>query len=88
MRVPIATSPGRGGFRPELELRYDSGSGNGPFGTGWQLSVPRIARKTDKGLATWADGQDVFVLSDAEDLVPDLDDAGGKTTAARRRGSG
>ena len=32
MSVPIATSPGRSGFGPQLSLSYDSGAGNGPFG--------------------------------------------------------
>src|SRR3954467_9752397 len=49
MTVPIATSPGRSGFGPQLALAYDSGAGNGPFGLGWNLSVPSITRKTDKG---------------------------------------
>src|SRR4051812_41460689 len=48
--VPIATSPGRAGFGPQLALSYDSGAGNGPFGFGWSLSVASITRKTDKGL--------------------------------------
>ena len=48
--VPIATSPGRSGFGPQLALSYDSGAGNGPFGFGWSLSLPAITRKTDKGL--------------------------------------
>src|SRR5262249_38615718 len=39
MTVPIATSPGRSGFGPQLSLTYDSGSGNGPFGFGWSLSL-------------------------------------------------
>src|SRR6266481_6119509 len=30
MSVPIATSPGRSGFGPQLSLSYDSGAGNGP----------------------------------------------------------
>jgi hypothetical protein len=35
MTVPLATSPGRGGFGPhQLTLSYDSGSGNGPFDFG------------------------------------------------------
>jgi hypothetical protein len=29
MSVPIATSPGRSGFEPQLALSYDSGAGNG-----------------------------------------------------------
>jgi len=39
MTVPLASSPGRSGFGPELSLSYDSGSGNGPFGFGWSLYV-------------------------------------------------
>ena len=72
MTVPIATSPGRGGFGPQLALSYDSGSGNGPFGFGWSLGLPTITRKTDKGLPQYHDGDesDVFLLSGAEDLVP------------------
>ncbi|MBZ5505155.1 MAG: toxin [Acidobacteriia bacterium] len=74
MTVPIATSPGRSGFGPQLSLSYDSGSGNGPFGLGWHLSIPSIARKTDKGLPRYRDDEkpDVFILSGAEDLVPVL----------------
>ena len=70
--VPIATSPGRAGFGPELRLRYDSSSGNGPFGFGWSLSTPSITRKTEKGLPQYNDpaDSDVFILSGAEDLVP------------------
>ena len=72
MSVPIATSPGRSGFGPQLSLSYDSGAGNGPFGFGWSLSLPSIARKTDKGLPQYFDSNDsdVFILSGAEDLVP------------------
>ena len=72
MSVPIATSPGRSGFGPQLSLNYDSGAGNGPFGFGWSLSLPSITRKTDKGLPQYFDAEDsdVFILSGAEDLVP------------------
>ncbi|MGH8652997.1 MAG: SpvB/TcaC N-terminal domain-containing protein, partial [Gammaproteobacteria bacterium] len=71
MSVPIATSPGRSGFGPQLSLSYDSGAGNGPFGFGWSLSLPSITRKTDKGLPQYFDAQDsdVFILSGTEDLV-------------------
>lgn len=74
MSVPISTSPGRSGFGPQLLLSYDSGAGNGPFGFGWNLSLPSITRKTDKGLPQYHDAidSDVFVLSGAEDLVPVL----------------
>lgn len=81
MSVPIATSPGRSGFGPQLSLSYDSGAGNGPFGFGWSLSLPSITRKTDKGLPQYLDAvdSDVFILSGAEDLAPVLvQDANGK----------
>lgn len=45
LTVPIATSPGRSGFGPQLSLSYDSGSGNGPFGFGRSLSLPSITRR-------------------------------------------
>src|SRR5262245_45025879 len=76
MTVPLAVSPGRSGFGPQLSLSYDSGAGNGPFGFGWSLSLPAIARKTDKGLPRYRDAEesDVYLLSGAEDLVPFLQD--------------
>ncbi|MEQ1844073.1 MAG: SpvB/TcaC N-terminal domain-containing protein [Nitrospira sp.] len=80
MAVPIATSPGRSGFGPQLSLSYDSGAGNGPFGFGWNLSIPSISRKTDKGLPQYRDAEesDAFILSGAEDLVPEFEkDAAG-----------
>ena len=78
LRIPIPTSPGRAGFGPQLSLSYDSGSGNGPFGVGWTLSISSITRKTDKGLPLYDDAaeSDVYVLSGAEDLVPLLGDDG------------
>src|SRR5262245_10729171 len=76
MSVPLAVSPGRSGFGPQLALSYDSGAGNGPFGFGWSLALPAITRKTDKGLPRYRDAEesDVYLLSGAEDLVPFLQD--------------
>jgi RHS repeat-associated protein len=86
LRVPLALSPGRPGFTPALELNYDSGAGNGPFGFGWKLSLPSISRKTDKGLPQYRDGDesDVFILEGSEDLVPVLDAAGARVWSPRR----
>ncbi len=77
--VPIPTSPGRSGFGPQISLTYDSGAGYGPFGFGWNLSLPTITRKTDKGLPKYRDAEeaDMFILSGAEDLVPVLEEVGG-----------
>jgi RHS repeat-associated protein len=78
MTVPIAASPGRGGFGPQLSLSYDSGAGNGPFGLGWSLGIPAIRRKTDRGLPQYLDAaeSDTFLLAGAEDLVPVLSASG------------
>lgn len=74
-RIPVAVSPGRGGHAPDLTLGYDSSAGNGPFGFGWTLGLPRIARRTARGVPEYHDEteSDVFILSGAEDLVPLLD---------------
>jgi RHS repeat-associated protein len=72
LSVPLFTTPSRSNFYPQLGISYDSGSGNGIFGLGWKLSIPSITRKTDKGLPQYRDQEDsdIFILSDAEDLVP------------------
>ncbi len=70
MSLPLPTPAGREGFSIELALGYDSGAGNGPFGIGWHLTSPSVARKTSKGLPSYRDDEDVFLLSGADDLVP------------------
>lgn len=74
LRVPIFTTPSRSDFSPKLALSYDSGAGNGIFGMGWSLSIPSITRKTEKGLPRYQDAaeSDIYILSEAEDLVPAL----------------
>src|SRR6266487_6291473 len=80
--VPIALPPGRNGFQPQLNLVYSTGNGNGPFGLGWNLSIPGVSRKTSKGVPRYNEDakqaaldqhnerRDVFILSGAEALVP------------------
>ncbi len=60
------------GLKPELSLSYGSNLENGPFGAGWNLDVPWIARKTDKGLPQYQDQEqsDTFLLHGHDDLVP------------------
>ncbi len=77
LAVPIAVTPSRAGFVPELSLAYDSGAGNSAFGLGWNVAIGSVRRKTDKGLPQYRDGNrigdedsDTFVLSGVEDLVP------------------
>jgi Salmonella virulence plasmid 65kDa B protein len=58
MSVQIATTPSRSGFGAQLSISYDSGTGNGIFGLGWNLALPSITRKTDKGLPRYWDSKD------------------------------
>src|ERR1700730_12375675 len=61
--VPIALPPGRNGFQAQLSLSYSTGSGNSPYGLGWNLSVHGVSRKTSKGIPRYDDANDVFILS-------------------------
>lgn len=70
LSIPLPLPAGRG-FAPDLALGYDSGAGNGPFGSGFTLSIPSVSRRTDKGVPRY-DDTDVFVLSGEDDLVPFL----------------
>jgi hypothetical protein len=73
--VPLALPPGRNGFQPDVRLVYSTGNGQGPFGLGWDLSLPGVCRKTSKGIPRYQDdasdpsARDTFILSGAEDLV-------------------
>ncbi|MCX4539401.1 SpvB/TcaC N-terminal domain-containing protein [Streptomyces sp. NBC_01565] len=74
LTVPLGLSAGRGGpASPQHVLSYDSAAGNGPFGLGWSVDVPYVARTTDRGLPRY-DGpeEDTFHLAGADDLVPAL----------------
>src|SRR5215470_6579779 len=80
--VPIALPTGRNGFQPQLSLVYSTGNGNGPFGLGWNLSMPGVCRKTSKGVPLYDGSSDLFILSGTEDLVPVT---GGPAGATRYR---
>lgn len=71
--IPLPFSPARGAS-PSLSLSYNSGSGNGIFGLGWNLSSGSIKRKTDQGLPQYLDAidSDTFLFSESEDLVPEF----------------
>ena len=69
--IPLPFAPARGASTA-LSLSYNSGSGNGIFGLGWNLSLPSIKRKTDKGLPKYFDNIDSEFFSEAEDLVPEF----------------
>jgi RHS repeat-associated protein len=66
--LTIDLPSGRNGLQPKVNLLYSTGNGNGPFGLGWSLNIPGVTRRT-KGVPRY-EGQDIFILSGAEDLVP------------------
>jgi len=79
--IPVPMSKSRSGFAPLLSLNYNSGSGNSPFGLGWNISLPSIKRRTDKLLPTYRDAtdSDIFQIAGAEDMVLKLiEDAKGQ----------
>lgn len=71
LSIPVTKSPGKCGFGPELFLPSDAGAGNGPFGFGWNLSIPFMTHNTDKGLPRHQDAEasDVFILSGSDDVL-------------------
>ncbi|MEJ7828070.1 MAG: SpvB/TcaC N-terminal domain-containing protein [Segetibacter sp.] len=71
--IPLPFSSVRG-FSPGISLNYNSGSGNGIFGMGWSIGLSSIKRKTEKELPQYVDAidSDTYVLSEAEDLVPEF----------------
>ncbi|MBL5950222.1 virulence protein [Enterobacter asburiae] len=74
LTVPLPVSAGRGN-PPSLSLNYNSGGGNGPFGTGWQLDILSIRRRTSKGVPRYMGG-DEFIGPDNEVLYMALNDEG------------
>lgn len=79
LSIPLPVSDARG-FSPSLLLNYNSGSGNGVWGMGWSLGTGSVKRKTAKELPRYIDAidSDTYILSEAEDLVPEFkkDNAG------------
>src|SRR5215471_17529483 len=59
--IPVNCPRGPNDLRPSLSLTYSTGSGNGPFGLGWRLNVPRIERATDRGIPRYTD-DDIFSI--------------------------
>ena len=67
LSVPLPLPDGVGGPSPELMLRYDSTSGQGPYGLGWSLPQPRICRSLETGAPEYGavgESGDTFELLD------------------------
>lgn len=66
--VPLNLPKGSNELQPSLSLTYSTGSGNGPFGHGWQLGIARIERRSDRGIPSYAEA-DEFAIGGAELLI-------------------
>ncbi|MEM7218996.1 MAG: toxin TcdB middle/N-terminal domain-containing protein [Pseudomonadota bacterium] len=64
--VPLWFPNGPGKMRPELALGYSTGRGSDAFGMGWSLPIMHIKRRSDRGLPTFDDASDTFLIDGSE----------------------
>ncbi len=61
---PIPVLPGRGGIEPSIALTYSSSNRQlGTLGVGWSLELGSIQRSTKRGVPTYDDTKDTFILN-------------------------
>ncbi|KAK1564154.1 uncharacterized protein LY79DRAFT_675234 [Colletotrichum navitas] len=58
-------------IHPTLNLSYDLSAGSGAFGIGWDVNIGSVTRNTVKHVPTCDDEIGTFILSTADELVPD-----------------
>jgi hypothetical protein len=68
LTVPIPVDGRRPGMKPPLPLAYNAASGNGLFGFGWDLSLPKTRRKKGHPAIGRGDVR-TFILAGVEDLI-------------------
>jgi RHS repeat-associated protein len=66
--IRIDTPNGPNDIGPRLRLRYDVGQGNGPFGLGFTVALPRLVRSTAHGYPRY-DDTDPLMLEGAGELA-------------------
>lgn len=68
LSVPLEVPNGPNDSGPKLALRYDSGTGNGVYGVGWSIPLPRLVRSTMVGRPHY-DDTDTLLLEGSGPLV-------------------
>jgi RHS repeat-associated protein len=66
--IKLDTPNGPNDIGPRLFLRYDSGTGNGTFGIGFSLPLPRLLRSVSQGYPRYQPG-DRMMLEGAGELL-------------------
>ncbi len=74
-QIPIDLPAGPGGIKPSMSLMYDGSLGSGAMGMGWKIDVPRIERKTQKGVPTFTSADELILngVAFAGDMIADDD---------------
>jgi hypothetical protein len=78
--IALPISPGRG-FAPSLSLSYSSSVGNSVFGIGWGMSLPAVARRTNKGVPAYT-GDDEIVGPSGVVWLPERNPQGAFTSTS------
>ncbi|MBN3471290.1 toxin [Pseudomonas savastanoi pv. phaseolicola] len=74
LEIALPISLGRG-YAPALSLSYQSTSGNGVFGLGWNLNIGKVARRASKGVPGYND-DDLIFGPGGDVCLPERDDSG------------
>ena len=60
--VAIDVPRDAGGFAPAIAVQYEGALGNGPFGVGWSLRTPYIARSLRLGVPDYGPGDELELV--------------------------
>ncbi|MCD5993405.1 toxin [Pseudomonas sp. CDFA 602] len=74
VEITLPISQGRG-YAPALSLSYQSTTGNGLFGIGWNLGMASVRRRASKGVPLYTD-EDVFLGPSGDVWLPERDVSG------------
>ncbi len=86
LEIALPISQGRG-YAPALSLSYQSTSGNGVFGFGWNLNTSKVARRASKGVPNYTD-DDLIFGPGGDVCLPERDDSGALVSSQVSRYNG